>query len=62
MPKKPLSDEEPSVAINLRIPESLRERIEVCAKHDHRFLSQELRFLLEMALKTHEKTISEEDK
>lgn len=50
MPKSPLVSEEQNASINLRIPVSLRDTIEKLAIRDHRFLSQEVRYLLEIAL------------
>jgi hypothetical protein len=62
MPKQPLSSGENSVAINIRFPESLKSKIQELAIRDRRSLAQEIRWLLELAVRIHEKELTQEDK
>jgi hypothetical protein len=62
MPKQAISVGEKSVAINIRLPESLKNKIQELAVRDRRSLAQEIRWLLELAVRIHEKELAQEDK
>jgi hypothetical protein len=62
MPRQSLTSGEKSVAINIRLPETLKNKVQELAIRDRRSLAQEIRWLLELAVRIHEKELSQEEK
>lgn len=57
-----LSTNEKSIAVNIRLPEKFKNQIQELAVKDHRSLAQEIRWLLELGVRIHEKQLTEEGK
>ncbi len=56
MPRPKLSSTEETIAFSIRVTEKLSETIRALAKKHHRSLSQEIVYLIEIALETIEKS------
>lgn len=62
MPRKKMYQEEETGTLSVRLPLSIREKVEKRAQQNRRSLNQEMVWMLQFALETLEKEQPEEEK